>query len=44
MMITWRTYCKSSYKYGEVQSRKYYKWLLLFGFIPLYVSIIKEGE
>ena len=44
MMIVWRTYCKSTYKYGEVKSRKYYRWLLLFGFIPLYVSIVKEGE
>lgn len=43
-MIVWREYQKSSCKFGEVRSRKRYKWLLLFGFIPLYISIIKEGE
>lgn len=43
-MIVWRTYTKNKYSYGTVKSRKHYKWLMLFGFIPLYVSIVKEGE
>lgn len=38
-MIVWRTKAVKTYSYGEVKSVKYYKMLLLFGIIPLYIAI-----
>ena len=38
-MIVWRRYIVTKYKFGVVDRQKEYKWLLLFGFLPLFVSI-----
>lgn len=38
-MFVWRTFIKVKNEYGVVKSRKAYKFLLLFGFIPLFISI-----
>ena len=38
-MFVWKQWKKETYKYGELESVKGYKMLLLFGFIPLYISI-----
>ena len=39
-MIVWRSYIKivDSFNY------KVYRWLLLFGFIPLFVSVNKRSK
>lgn len=41
-MIVWKEYVKRKYSYGSVKSETTYKWLLLFGIIPIFVSVIKE--
>lgn len=38
-MFVWRTYTAIKREYGIVKSQKTYKWLLLFGIIPLFVSV-----
>lgn len=38
-MLIWRTYTKHSAYFGVVGLERTYKWLLLFGFILLFVSI-----
>lgn len=38
-MLVWRTYTKTRTCYGVVDRERTYKWLLLFGFIPLFVAI-----
>lgn len=38
-MLVWKTWRKEKRVLGNLVSRKDYKVLLLFGFIPLYISI-----
>lgn len=39
-MLVWRSYIKITNNFDY----KVYKWLLLFGFIPLFVSIDKRSR
>lgn len=39
-MLVWRSYIKITNGFDY----KVYKWLLLFGFIPLFVSIDKRSR
>ena len=39
-MLVWRSYIKIV----NIFDYKVYKWLLLFGFIPLFVSIDKRSR
>lgn len=42
-MLVWKTWTKVEHAAaGYVKYIKHYKMLLLFGFIPLYVSVDKE--
>lgn len=38
-MLVWKTWTKEKYVFGQLEEHKEYKMLLLFGFIPLFVSI-----
>ena len=38
-MLIWKTRRKEKIVFGVTESAKEYKLLLLFGFIPLYISI-----
>lgn len=38
-MFVWKKYMKTKTIYGIVESEKEYKILLLFGIIPLFISI-----
>lgn len=38
-MIVWKTWVKEKYVFGQLDERKEYKILLLFGIIPLFISI-----
>lgn len=38
-MIVWRCYVVTKYKFGVIDTQKEYKWLLLFGVLPIFVSI-----
>lgn len=42
-MLVWKTWTKVKHAAaGYLRYKKHYKMLLLFGFIPLYVSVDKE--
>ena len=42
-MLIWKTWTKvKHYAPGAIRYKKHYKMLLLFGFIPLYISVDKE--
>lgn len=38
-MFVWKTWTEVKSSYGTVTSKKTYKLLLLFGIVPLFVSI-----
>lgn len=38
-MLVWRTWTKETRFAGMIQEVKEYKMLLLFGFIPIFISI-----
>lgn len=38
-MVVWKHWAKVKKEYGETKIEKEYKMLLLFGFIPLFISV-----
>lgn len=38
-MFVWRSWVKTTFREGMLTTHKVYKMLLLFGFIPLFISV-----
>lgn len=38
-MLVWKQWRRETYYYGKLTKAKEYKLLLLFGFIPVFISI-----